>query len=190
MAATVRAVFEIGFAANFGSKQIDCSRRTRKHRHHRSGEPGRPSGKASRLRPGSRRQRRQAITELPVSAVAGWRARSSDRKPPPDASRMPVRAPVTEPAGRSSDRDQRQRHWAPSVSLRRGPRAGESGVDLRVGPICIGAGPARSRRSFVRSPSSPLNCFDRGSSASVAQLHHPFRLPATRAGRHGTATTL
>jgi hypothetical protein len=58
-------------------------------------------------------------------------------------NRMPVRAPVTELTRRgSSDRLIIGNDTGRQVSSQEGPRAGESGVDLRVGPICVGARPA------------------------------------------------
>ena len=96
MAATVRAVFQIALQRTSVRSKSVALKRNAKQRSHRSARPGRSSGKASRLRPGMRRQRREA-REGSVSEPPAGREGSSDPHQPSERNRMPARAPVTEP---------------------------------------------------------------------------------------------
>ena len=138
MAAAVRAVFEIGMQrTSVQSKSIAREERE-------------SIATIDRENPVDRQARHPGFGQV-RGASGGRPSRNSrsrnrpmERRDPPIESRRPTEPDAGASAGDRTNGKrvfgpscQRQRHWAPSALLRQGPRAGESGVDLRVGPICI-----------------------------------------------------
>jgi hypothetical protein len=138
MAATVRAVFQIALQRTSVRSKPVALKRNAKQRCHRSARPGRSSGKASRLHAryaAPATEDHNGMTGLGTDGRRGEDLRIPTS--PPDEPDAGASAGDRARGRRSSDRTAHGKDTGRQVLPSGRPRAGESGVDLRVGPICI-----------------------------------------------------
>ena len=162
MAAAARGLRDPNMQRASVRRTTGRSRRTRSQATIGRFSPVARRGGVRRLRPEhaaalSRVTRREAISGMIGLGTAGWSWKGlrilTNHPTEPDAG-----ASAGDSVGRKRSPDRVRKTTTLGAKLpSRVPRAGESGVDLRVGPICIGrARIGRVRTSIAASPRFPL----------------------------------